>query len=55
VQIDTTEYVCACDCRFPDEGIAAEHVQWIHPEAYEAGNLASLEDAIDRMIVPTER
>jgi hypothetical protein len=41
---------CICGCFFPDEGIAREHVQWVHTEAHERGNLESLEDAIERMI-----
>ena len=45
-----TEYVCVCGWRFPDEGIAAEHIEWVHPGSYEPGNLESLESAIDRMI-----
>jgi hypothetical protein len=44
------EYVCACGCKFPYEGIAAEHVEFVHPESHESGNLESLESAIHRMI-----
>jgi len=45
-----TEYVCACGCKFPDKGIASEHVEFIHGETYEPGDLRSLELAIGRMI-----
>jgi len=45
---------CICGCLFPDLGIAREHIQWVHTESYEPGNLESLEDAIERMMSDTE-
>jgi hypothetical protein len=44
---------CICGCLFPDPGIAREHIQWVHTESHEPGNLESLEDAIERMISGT--